>query len=183
MARLTRNDWFQHAAALLVERKGSGLTLDALTTAAGVTKGSFYHHFGSYDGFIEAFLEYFSVAGFSDVVSQVDENLPPREQLEELFEAIASRDFAGETAARTWAAHHPRVADAIAALDETRLAYLTNLTVPLTGSTEEGELLARRLLASYLGGLYLNPPQSAHELRLAVSAHLSTVDSPAQQPN
>jgi AcrR family transcriptional regulator len=42
---MTARTWFDAAARLLISEGPTALTIERLCVAAGVTKGSFYHHF------------------------------------------------------------------------------------------------------------------------------------------
>lgn len=50
----TATDYYDAARELMADGDPSRVTIDALCTRLGTTSGSFYHHFGSQDGFIEA---------------------------------------------------------------------------------------------------------------------------------
>src|SRR5271154_5169142 len=52
--RFAKTDWLQLGERLLSEEGPQALSLERLTEAAGRTKGSFYHHFQSRDGFLAA---------------------------------------------------------------------------------------------------------------------------------
>ena len=51
MSQLKREDWLERGLNLLAEEGSEALTIDSLCQRFGVTKGSFYHHFGSKDAF------------------------------------------------------------------------------------------------------------------------------------
>ena len=54
----TANLYFQSATQLLATHGRAGVTIAALSRDIGVSSGSFYHHFGSWDGFVARFLEH-----------------------------------------------------------------------------------------------------------------------------
>jgi AcrR family transcriptional regulator len=56
--RLAREDWLETGLQLLGSEGEKALTIERLCQVAGRTKGSFYHHFKSYDDFVNALLEY-----------------------------------------------------------------------------------------------------------------------------
>ena len=58
MERLTQDDYFREALAVLDEFGSDALTIAVLCDRLDVTKGSFYHHFGGMPGFITQLLEY-----------------------------------------------------------------------------------------------------------------------------
>lgn len=155
---MTRADWFAVARRLLVAHGGAALTVEELTTRAGVTKGSFYHHFQGQQGFVEAFLADVRHRAFADVVADVDAAAPPREHLGQLATAISGHTPALERALRRWAATSPAVAAVVAQVDRDRLAYVRGLFVRVTGDDRAAELLARLHLAFYVGCLHVDPP-------------------------
>ena len=73
MARLSKEEWLLQSFEVLAKVGMSGLTIDALTKHLGVTKGSFYHHFGNYQTFKIALLDYFEDAGTLNVIRITDE--------------------------------------------------------------------------------------------------------------
>jgi AcrR family transcriptional regulator len=48
MTVTTSRDWLEEGMAILEDLGAEALTIETLTNRLGVTKGSFYHHFTSY---------------------------------------------------------------------------------------------------------------------------------------
>ena len=105
MSRKTQRDWLDTAVHLLAETGFIGLTIDALTQRMGLTKGSFYHHFGSYQGFKTRFLQFYEEAGTLAVIEQAEKAETSREKLRRLFEIVVtfSELLRPEVALRAWA--------------------------------------------------------------------------------
>jgi len=59
-----RRALIDHAAAIAMDRGVSGITVQAVAAAAGVTKGGLFHHFGSKQALIEGL--------FADLIGRVD---------------------------------------------------------------------------------------------------------------
>ncbi|MBN9618450.1 MAG: TetR/AcrR family transcriptional regulator, partial [Actinobacteria bacterium] len=55
--RLTTQDYVREALVVLGEEGPEALTIAGLCERLGVTKGSFYHHFGGLPGFVDVLLE------------------------------------------------------------------------------------------------------------------------------
>ncbi|HET8583154.1 MAG TPA: TetR/AcrR family transcriptional regulator, partial [Jatrophihabitans sp.] len=58
MERLTAEDYYREALAVLGEHGSEAMTIAVLCERLDVTKGSFYHHFGGLPGFVEGLLAY-----------------------------------------------------------------------------------------------------------------------------
>lgn len=163
MTRLTKPDWFAIAERVLVECGAAGLTIEELTRRAGVTKGSFYHHFRSQSGFVDAFLQHLAHLGFSDVVAEVDATGSALDQLRQLSDLIAEHDPTLEIAVRRWGATNLAVADMLARVDRLRLEFFQRLYERATGDADVAGQLARLSLAVYLGSLQISPPIQGEE--------------------
>jgi len=56
--RLTRQEWLDNALAALSEKGQAGQSIQDLSEALGVSRGSFYWHFTDRDDFVHALLEH-----------------------------------------------------------------------------------------------------------------------------
>lgn len=169
---MTKLDWFDIAARQLVEHGEAGLTLAALTRAARVTQGSYYHHFGGQSGFVREFLEHLKDRAFGHLraLEAVDASTPQaaRRALRGIVEAVAGEDLALEAAVRRWAHSNSHVARVIHELDEARATLIYSLFLTATGSAERAAYLARLNGAFYLGAVQSTPPiQGAEYARMA----------------
>lgn len=160
---MTKGDWFAIAGQVLAEHGPSALTIEELTRRAGVTKGSFYHHFGSQPGFVDAFVNHLSQLGFADVATRVDTRESPRNQLRQMVRLVAEHDPALERAVRRWSVTSPAVAQMLAEVDRLRLDFLRQLFEQAIGDPDLAVKLARLNLACYLGGLQLDPVMVGEE--------------------
>lgn len=179
MSRLAKRDWFVIGERILVDSGAAGLTVEELTRRAGVTKGSFYHHFGSRDHFVEAFLEHLSLRAFTDVVAAVDPAAGPRTRMRQLVAEIAQLDPTLEIAVRRWAAGSDTVADLIRRVDGQRLAFVRGLFEEAVDDPASAVLLARLHLALYLGTLMLDPPAQGAEYQAMVDLLEGLLPTPA----
>ena len=161
MAPMTRDDWFRVASRQLVEHGEPGLKIAALTRAAGVTQGSYYHHFGGQAGFVRAFLEHLTSRAFGPASILVgDEDTPDgaRAALRRLVQAIATEDLELEAAVRRWAHSDPTVAGVVDDIDAHRAALVEGLFLAITGDPASASYLTRLNTAFYLGAVWSRPP-------------------------
>ena len=56
--RLSKQDWLENALAVLSEKGRAGLSIEDLSEALGVSRGSFYWHFKDRKQFVHDLLEY-----------------------------------------------------------------------------------------------------------------------------
>jgi AcrR family transcriptional regulator len=164
--RLTKEDWFTIAERVLVEHGAGALTIEELTRRARVTKGSFYHHFGSQSGFVDAFLAHLSQLAFADVAAEVDAHSSPWDQLGEIARLSSEHDPRLEIAVRRWSASNPAVADLLRRADRMRLDFLRHLFERATGDPDLALTLARLNIAFNLGTLQITPPIQGEEYLL-----------------
>ena len=148
MARKTKRDWFVTAVKILRQSGPQGLTIDALCQSLAMTKGSFYHHFGSYDDFKAQFLSFYEQEGTLDIISQLA-NLPsPKEKLHRLLEIVV--EFSTklpddpDVAMRAWALQDTAVAQTQARVDGRRRHYVQSLCQEITGDAEQAKELRLR---------------------------------------
>lgn len=174
MARTTKHDWFTIALDILIEQGGDGLTIDTLCARLGVTKGAFYHHFGSADGFKTQLLAYFEEAGTQSIMEEVEEaGGSPLERLHRLLTTTIRYPVSFDVAIRTWAERDAMVREYQARVDARRLAYLTTLWEAIV---PEPTTAARNAMLTYViivGTEHLQPPLEAEARRQIYHTFLS----------
>jgi len=159
MARKTQQDWFKLALDLLTQAGADALTIDNMTAQLGVTKGSFYHHFGSYDGFKQALLAFFEDAGTLSIVQRVEAmDTGPAERLKALTRITLEHPSRIEVAIRTWAQRDPAVYAYQMRVDQRRIAFVTDLWMEIIDDPDEARRRAEHLYTILVGGEHIIPP-------------------------
>lgn len=149
-----------------MERGGGGLRVEALCREAGVTKGSFYHHFPDLGEFKIAFVDYLHQRGAMDPLSRLAALDSPRDRLRGLIEAIADEDLALEAAVRRWAASDPAVAEHLRQVDQARTTFVAEMYHELLPDDPTlADDMCRLAQAFYLGAVMLEPPVTGKEYR------------------
>lgn len=157
--RMSREDWARLGLRMLGESGPAGITVEALCTAAGRTRGSLYHHFASHQALLEGILEFWH-QHHTEVLIQAATGPKALSALKRLAVAL---DFSVETEVRRLVAARPDLRPFVAAVDDRRIAFLEDLHRPRMG--REAALAAQLEYAAFLGFQQLLPPPSPEELQ------------------
>ena len=170
---LTAADWAEAALQLIAEKGLSALTVNTLAERLGVTKGSFYWHFGSRSELLAAALQQWEERSTTDAMRGLDAVGDRRRRLELMLEA-ASRPPRSRSlyAALAEAAEDPTVRSALNRVASARITYLEHCYAGLGLTPRRARACAVLAYASYRGLLQL-----AHEAPAALPADWS--DYPA----
>lgn len=162
----SRDDWIREALRVLGEEGHGSVTPARLATRLGVTRGSFYHHFGSVDAFIDAVVARWEAEGIEPGFRDAAAAGPDaRAQLAHMMRFVWTRSHYLELAMRAWALANPRVAMHLERIDRDRLARLVTLFTALTGDAARARFYAEALLFGFIGCLCSFPPPTGADLR------------------
>lgn len=152
MTVVTRRAYFDAAMELLGEHGFAGLTIAALCGRLHVTSGSFYHHFGSFDGFVDALLDDWESQQTAQIIAIVEgADVDPVRRFELMLDISKTVPRRPERALRSWANNNVAVAAVQRRVDLARLEYVEGVVRPLglQGSSPAG--LAMLILAAFVG--------------------------------
>jgi len=126
-----RDDWLDEGLRLVASLGAPALTLDRICERMALTKGAFYHHFGSVPKFRMALLDWCEERRTGAVIEAAG-SLGPRDRLLRLLdEALKDTDDAAgpdlEVAIRAWANQDPQAAEMQERVDARRVGYLREL--------------------------------------------------------
>ena len=164
MIRRSKRDWLTEALMILAEVGAQDLTIELLTERLGVTKGSFYHHFGSFAGFKAALLDYFETEGTLQIIHLTENEASAQDKLQRLLDITASFSSQMEVAMRAWALQDEMVRSYQQRIDARRMAYLQELFYSLTGDATLAHQRAQLLYVIYIGSQQLMPPIQGEDL-------------------
>ena len=124
---LHREDWILSALDVLRKEGISGVRAERLARLLGVTKGSFYHHFKDLEDLQQALLDYWMNRLVRPIKDAADACTGgPAEKLITVMDTSYDRKSSQyDFAMRGWALWDERAAEAVARMDEMRLAYVT----------------------------------------------------------
>lgn len=142
MPTATPQAYFDQALRLLAREGRNGLRIGRLCAALGVTSGSFYHHFGSWEGFVSALLEHWEREEVGRIVELVNDSADPVERVTRMKYLALTVPHEAETAIRAWATVDPTVEAAQRAVDRGRLRALADVLTPVVADADQRERLA-----------------------------------------
>ena len=137
MSPISKNDWIEAGLEILAKEGPAALTIDRLTVALGMTKGSFYHHFDKYQDYQEKLLAFWKEQYTASVIAMSQIAQGPLQTLDLLIDSLLSRVVTPEVAIRVWGLQDNLVRRHVAEIDAQRLAYLEQLFAGLVA--EEGQ--------------------------------------------
>jgi AcrR family transcriptional regulator len=156
--RLSRDDWVAAAFDAIAEAGMSAVAVEPLAERLGVTKGSFYAHFGSRDELIEATLESWershAMSGQAEWAGIED----PAERLRAVMLAAVTFSQSGAPSVHMsllGELQDPRVRGAVARVTAMRVERLTATYRQLGMPPQRASRRARMAYASYLGLLQM----------------------------
>jgi AcrR family transcriptional regulator len=174
---LTAADWAEAATQLIAEAGVAGLTVDALASRLGVTKGSFYWHFRGRADLLAAALARWEQRAITDTMKGLDAMPDVRRRLELILDAAAQAPRARSLyAALAAAADDPVIAPVLARIATARIGYLESCYRALGMPAPLARATAVFAYASYRGLLQL-----AHEAPATMPADWSAYPGVVRQ--
>jgi len=175
-ARLSAADWETAALDALAENGVAGVAIEPLARRLGVTKGSFYWHFGDREALLAAALTHWEQSHTERVIDAVADVRDPRERLVRLISRVLAGGRSDRIHIALAAAQHPLVRETLARVTHRRLVYLESCYLELGQPRREAKRSALLAYAAYVGlvHLRLEAPKElpARDASAAYVAHL-----------
>jgi AcrR family transcriptional regulator len=163
--RLTPEDYFREALAVLGDYGSEALTIAVLCDRLGITKGSFYHHFGGMPGFVTQLLEYWEREHSERLIKISRAQPDPTLRIATLNDLGVGLPHASEAAIRAWGRSSPEVADVVARVDRRRERHLVDAIAALGIDRPRARVLARIGLNLLVGVQQREHPVDLKRLR------------------
>jgi AcrR family transcriptional regulator len=165
LERLTPEDYFREALAVLGESGSDAMTIAILCERLEVTKGSFYHHFGGMPGFVTQLLEYWEREHSERLIKISKAQPDPTLRIFTLTEMGVGLPHASEAAIRAWGRSSPEVAEATTRVDRRRERHLIEAVSALGIDRARARVLARIGLNVLVGVQQREHPVDLRRLR------------------
>ena len=151
MERLTPEDYFREALAVLGDYGSESLTIAVLCEQLQVTKGSFYHHFGGMPGFVTQLLAYWEQEHSERLIKLSKAQPDATLRILTLTDLGVHLPHASEAAIRAWGRSNADVAEVTARVDRRRERHLTDAIAALGIDRARARLLGRIGLTLLIG--------------------------------
>ena len=165
MERLTPEDYFREALAILGESGSEAMTIALLCDRLAVTKGSFYHQFGGMPGFVTQLLDYWEREHSERLIKLSRAQPDPTLRIFTLTEMGVGLPHASEAAIRAWGRSSPEVAEATERVDRRRERHLVDSVTALGIDRQRARVLARIGLSVLIGVQQREHPVDLKRLR------------------
>jgi AcrR family transcriptional regulator len=163
--RLTPEDYFREALVVLGEYGSEALTIAELCERLGITKGSFYHHFGGMPGFVTQLLEFWEREHSERLIKISKAQPDPTLRIMNLTEIGVALPHASEAAIRAWGRSSPEVSEVTARVDRRRERHLVDAISALGIDRARARVLARIALNLLVGVQQREHPVDLKRLR------------------
>ena len=157
MSPQRKENWIECGLELLGNEGVSAITIERLTQALGVTKGSFYHHFKNIQAFKEALLDAWETDS-TVIIRAIETKGDPFRVLKGLLGEYEKRSPLPEIAIRAWAVTDPLPREYMTRLDALRITFIAKLLGKILGTKKRGEAAALVLYTATVGSLMSHPP-------------------------
>ena len=147
--RLSREQWLHRALEVLAREGSARLSIEHLSAALGVSRGSFYWHFADRSDFVHALLDYWHETYTLPVAQKIGaEGGDAEDKLRRLILAVHDQDLSRfDMPLRVWASHNPEVATLIERTDQFRMDFVRNLFADMGFEGRELDVRARSCIA------------------------------------
>ena len=147
--RLSRQDWLENALGTLSEKGQAGLSIQDLSSALGVSRGSFYWHFQDRDDFIHALLKYWYEEYTAMAPAAVGrDGGTAEERLARLMRLVHEQDLTRhDLTIRSFASRDPQFARWVRKADRFRLDFIVSLFEEMGFTENELQIRGRSCLA------------------------------------
>jgi AcrR family transcriptional regulator len=157
-AMLSRQDWLVAGQQLLREGGITCVKLSALTSALGVTTGSFYHHFEDFGTYLDALADAY-VGDVALDALQAAAAEEPRDRIRLLFRLRGEWDVPPlDHAMRVWADSNARAAAAVTRLDHAFMVFLEQAFLDLGFDGDEARVRSLLAFSAGAGAETVHPP-------------------------
>jgi AcrR family transcriptional regulator len=161
---VTREDYFEAALAVLAQEGHHALKMTPLCRSLGVTTGSFYNYFGSWENFPPELLAYWEREKTVRLLELATAARTPRERRATMRRLVSELPHEAESAIRAWGNGDPGVASVLHRVDEERLDAIRTVIADTVTNRRRADLLARMGLSILVGIQCLRTPVDPAEL-------------------
>ena len=164
MTQVDKQDWLQAGINQLRELGPTGMSGEKLARRLDMTRGSFYHHFGSMDDYVRQLMDTWQQSYTLELLKKA-QAADPLQEMALLMETAWNTDIELEIAVRQWGFSHPLVQARVEQIDRIRLTHISNLYATLLKDPDKGRKFGTIAYYGLLGALHSTPRKNKTALR------------------
>jgi len=188
----SRQRWLEAGLDILAGSGIAAVTIEALATRLGLSKGSFYHHFDGMPGYRRALLLHFEERESKAFIAQATTaEVPPGEpRLRKMVADVLAADGGRpqlEDAVRHWATSDPVAREHLDRIDRSRIEFVREqfAAMDLEPQTAADYALIAHLVS--VGVAHTTPPLPPEQIgrlwdQLLAAAHGASAGDPSRLP-
>jgi AcrR family transcriptional regulator len=161
---VTKDDYFAAALDVLATRGHAALKIGALCKAIGVTTGSFYNYFGSWDGFVDELLAHWEQEKTQRIFEIAAAEPDPVARVRKIKKLALTLPHEAETAIRAWSHVNPMVDRVQRRVDRERLDAVRCVIAGVVRDAARAEALAVMGMSLLVGLQQWRSPVDTQEL-------------------
>ena len=163
--RKSKKDWFVAGLGALGEFGLPGMTIEKLTGALAVTKGSFYHHFHNVEDFQAQLIDYWGEQYLSTSTTLPDDPHELRLLLDTIMEESFEMVTGPEMTIRVWAQQDERVRSMVESVDAVRGEFVFTVFRSVVKDDSTARLMTDILSAMLVGSMMVFPLMSPDRVK------------------
>lgn len=163
MKKIEKTDWFTAGLSTIETAGFMTLTIEHLCGMLKVTKGSFYHHFGNMDGYIEALMNYWMDENTKLLIAELEQFETAKEKTQALNNLVFLRVHKREQMIRGWSFSNTIVEKYVREVDAIRIDYTAELMQQCGHDAHRARQIAILEYACLVGIQQLFPNMPAEE--------------------
>ncbi|GAA3520417.1 TetR/AcrR family transcriptional regulator [Nocardioides daeguensis] len=176
--RVTPEHYFARAMQLLADDGYPALKQATLCKALGVTTGSFYNHFGNWQGFTDQLLNQWREERTLQIAEAAAQATDPVDALERLRDMACTLPYRSEAAIRAWSLTDPLVARIQAQVDRERLDTVQRAMDAMFTDPAVAEMWARSAIYLLIGfEQFETHPHNTRRLTWALNKMLEQIQA------
>lgn len=182
--RFSKADWLRHGLAELAAIGPEAVKLEAICKSAGLTRGSFYHHFEHHEAYLTALAHEWLETQTESVIRQIDSCAPVAAQYEALSAAAMAVDYRLELGIREIGRRLSAVAEIVRIADARRLSVVSDIyrrRFRLSG--DEAAAYAYLEYAVFSGIILLDPEMGEARQKKLAALYDKTIASALDRGN
>jgi len=149
--RLRAQDWIDFALKTLAREGFQALKADVLARKLGVSRGSFYWHFGELSAFHTRVIEHWRQTATEAIIADLEKYDSREQRLDVLVRSAFGRSGLLEVRLRGWAEENAEAARVLSDIDRRRKAYIERMLMEAGITPPLAAVRAQLLYWAYLG--------------------------------